>query len=62
MKKFLETLWARLEMNGKQLYDQQKTRAAFINMYEVQTNHYYKDDYMILFEKYHYDSQNNSQN
>ena len=44
MKKFLETLWARLEMNGKQLYDQQKLRVTSINTYEVQTNHYDKDD------------------
>ena len=60
MKKFLETLWARLEMNGKQLYDQQKLRATSINTYEVQTNHYDKDDFITLFKKNHYDSQNNS--
>ena len=62
MKKFLETLWTRLEMNGKQLYDQQRIRVASINTYEMQINHYNKDAYMILFEKFHYDSQNNSQN
>ena len=63
MKKFLETLWARLEMNGKQLYDQQKRRrAASINMYEVQTNHYDKDDTKILSDNYHHDSKTNSQN
>jgi hypothetical protein len=62
MKKFLETLWARLEMNGKQLYDQQKLRVASINTYEVQTNHYDTDDFITLLKKYHDDSQNNSQN
>ena len=57
MKKFLETLWARLEMNGKQLYDQQKTRAAFINMYEVQTKFIYgwenvwmDEDRLVVFK------------
>ena len=29
MKKSLETLWSRLEMIGKQLYDQQKNSGRF---------------------------------
>ena len=61
MKKFLEMLWAGLEMDGKQLYDRQKIKIASINTYEVQTNNYDKGVTMILSEKYHHDSKNNSQ-
>jgi hypothetical protein len=61
MKKFLETLWARLEMNGKQLYDQQKMRVTSTNVYGVQTNYYDTNDTMILSENDHDGSQTNSQ-
>ena len=63
MRKFLEWLWAELEMNGKQLYNQQKNKSFFpsISM-KYKLINYDKGVTMILSEKYHYDSQNNSQN
>ena len=50
--------------NGRKttLHDRQKIRISFIHTYEGQTTNEDKGDTMILSEKYHHDSQNNSQN
>ena len=50
--------------NGRKttLHDWKTIRIVFFNIYEAQTKNNDKGDTMILSEKYHHDSQTNSQN
>ena len=62
-EKVLDNALGRIS-NGRKttLHDWQKIRITSINMYESKTINYDKGGHMVLSEKYHHHSQNDSQN